>query len=161
MDISGQTFGSLTVLSLADRASNKKLRWLCKCVCGGETIAVGTNLRNGHTRSCGCRRAQKPTIHGGSRRGKMTSEYKSWASMLQRCSNPNHEAYKNYGGRGISVCDRWHDFRSFLDDMGERPTPQHTLERKHNDLGYSPSNCIWATKSEQALNRRPKSRVTA
>ena len=80
--------------------------------------------------------------------------YRAWLGMKQRCTNPKHNAFPNYGGRGITVCDRWMDFCNFVQDMGERPSPDHSLDRKDNDKGYSPDNCRWTTRSEQALNRR-------
>ena len=80
--------------------------------------------------------------------------YWVWAAMRQRCENPSNPAYDRYGGRGITCCERWHRFPLFLEDMGPRPTPQHTLERLNNDKGYAPDNCIWATRREQSLNKR-------
>lgn len=80
--------------------------------------------------------------------------YFTWSNMLRRCDNPSDPWYENYGGRGIKVCDRWHHFRHFAADMGMKPTPDHTLERSNNNLGYFPGNCVWATRTEQCLNRR-------
>lgn len=91
--------------------------------------------------------------HGHSPAGKSSRTYQTWASMLQRCLNPRNSKFKHYGGRGITVCDRWRDFSAFLVDMGERPEGL-SLERKKNELGYSPDNCEWATASAQARNRR-------
>jgi hypothetical protein len=89
-------------------------------------------------------------------------EYRAWASMLGRCYNPNLDAFKHYGGRGITVCDRWrHNYHNFLADMGRRPGKEFSLDRKNNDLGYSPDNCKWSTKSEQSQNRRVANRITA
>ena len=87
-------------------------------------------------------------------RTKPSIEYNSWCAMIQRCTNPKHENYRHYGGRGITVCERWRSSANFLSDMGLKPDPSYTLERRDNSLGYSPQNCYWASKSQQARNRR-------
>ena len=98
------------------------------------------------------------TKHGHAR--DRTTEYHIWAGMIKRCRNPKCKAFENYGGRGITVCDRWNDYVAFLADMGPRPSPSHTLDRIKNDEGYGPDNCRWATWIEQARNRRPRKKKT-
>lgn len=99
--------------------------------------------------------AKRKMIHGHSQRGAMSPEYRVWASMINRCNNPKNKRFADYGGRGIQVCDAWrNDFRIFLADMGSRPSPQHTINRIDNSLGYFPVNCHWATSQEQMSNRR-------
>lgn len=157
IDLAGQKFGRLTVLSRVENSSHRKAQWLCQCDCGN-TLHVPTGaLRSGNTRSCGCLKIEttviRSTKHGHSRPGKKTSTYKSWIDMIQRCTNTKNERYGDYGGRGIAICERWHDFRNFLADMGEKPSGL-TIERRNNNGNYEPDNCYWATYSQQVRNRR-------
>lgn len=92
--------------------------------------------------------------HGMARKGETVPEYWVWAHMIQRCENPNDAEYKNYGARGIAVCAEWHDFQVFFADMGSRPTPKHTLDRRDNERGYFKDNCRWITQAEQNRNHR-------
>lgn len=122
---------------------------------------MGKLLKNGHTKSCWCLRLEgNRTIHGHNRTGKTTSTYNTWQHIIQRCTNPNNKDYKDYGSRGIAVCDRWLKFKNFLKDMGECPDG-HTIERKKNSEEYSPENCKWATRKQQARNRRNNHLITA
>lgn len=162
IDLIGTRFGRLVVLSPTERTTRWVARWLCRCDCGNEKIVIGLSLRNGKTRSCGCligEAARGRATHGHSRGGG-SKTYKVWGNMRVRCHNPNNHAFKHYGGRGITVCERWrHSFENFLADMGERP-PGLTLERKDNNAGYSPENCKWATRHEQNENTRTALRLT-
>lgn len=153
----GRIIGRLTVVSLAPRKSgNAALFWHCQCTCGNMVIHSTSRLKFGETKSCGCYgrelSAAGRKTHGHTSKGKRTQTYISWHSMFSRCREKNPRTYKNYGSRGITVCERWNKFENFIADMGERPEG-HTLDRINNDGNYEPSNCKWSLRKEQCRNR--------
>ena len=153
-DITGQVFSYLTVIKRFGSNKGGNATWLCACKCGIEVVVLGNELRNGHTKSCGCYGAEARkislTTHGKTK----TKEYGVWRGMRERCNNRKHVYWKNYGGRGIKVCERWRNsFSNFLDDMGNVP-PGKTLDRIDNDGDYEPNNCKWSTREEQEANKR-------
>lgn len=154
-DITGQRFGRLTAIAAVEKRQHRWY-WRCRCDDGNEVVVGGNDLRNGKTKSCGCLMRESRFAHGAAR----TVEYNSWVNMMQRCYNPRCKDFKNYGGRGIKVCDRWHDFVNFLADMGLRPAAGYSIERVNVDKDYEPSNCIWLPMSEQSKNRRNSKSVT-
>jgi len=151
-DIKGMQFGRLTV-SHKLGSLNKRHYWLCVCTCGRSVEVNTSSLLNGNTKSCGCLIAEsvsaRSTTHGQSK----TPLYQLWHRMLQRCEDKNCTDYKYYGARGITVCERWHTFENFKDDVGDRPDGL-TLDRKNNDSGYGPDNFRWASRELQANNMR-------
>lgn len=157
IDISGRVFGRLTVLSLSGtRKRDGRTMWLCRCECGNQKDVTGKSLRAGKTTSCGCMISDTTALrnyrHGKSKCGTL---YYTWSKVKDRCYNKNSPDYKDYGARGVVVCDRWlHSFESFLDDMGEKPTPDHSIDRIDTKGNYEPENCKWSTDLEQANNTR-------
>lgn len=146
--LEGTVINGIKILQFAG-VVKRDSTWLCECHCG--KVFIGKSVKRRH--SCGCSDLTTAT-HGHSRDGKLTTEYNSWRAMIARCTNPNNNRFYRYGGRGIKVCDRWlHSFENFLADMGNKPTPRHTVERKNNSGNYEPSNCVWATYLEQRHNR--------
>jgi len=163
IDITGKRFGRWTVLAIHPKRMRYGRRrqaitvlWLCRCDCGTERVVFGTNLRRRLSSSCGCRSREKTrersTRHGHARRGNVTRAYTLWVCMRQRCFNPNTKCYCYYGGRGITVCERWLKFENFYADMGD-PPPGLSLDRINVNSNYELSNCRWATISEQRSNQ--------
>lgn len=158
INLVGRFFGRLLVLySAPPKGVNRSLRWVCRCTCGSLHEASSLTLRRGSVQSCGCAKGElisaRTTQHGETRGRELSPEFRSWTSMRARCRDPNAINYHRYGGRGITVCDRWHSFSAFLEDMGRKPTPAHTIDRVNNDGNYEPGNCRWATAKEQIANR--------
>lgn len=159
-DLTGQKFGALEVLGRTVNSPGGHTNWLCRCDCGTEKSVGARHLVTNKTISCGCLRfagvVKANTKHGYHG----TSIYEIWGSMIKRCTNPNAHAYADYGGRGITVCERWRKFENFLADMGDRP-PGLSLDRIDFNGGYSKENCRWATMKEQQRNRRSNRLLTA
>ena len=160
-NLTGQVFTRLTVRECV-RDAKGRVAWRCDCSCGGSKVVKAACMFSGDTKSCGCLRREvmraKATKHGACMPGQRTPEYWIHRRLMDRCMNPNDKNWKDYGSRGISVCERWlgeHGFENFLADKGVRPSPQHSIDRwPNNDGNYEPDNTRWATKKEQVDNRR-------
>lgn len=165
IDITGNRYDRLVVIEYIGNVNDNRQHWLCQCDCGKNITARGDSLKAGTTKSCGCllkdiareRMVQLSTTHGMSK----TSIYSVWISMRDRCKNPNNSVYKNYGGRGITVCQEWDEsFEAFHRDVGDPPTSKHTIDRINNDGNYEPGNVRWVTMKKQARNRRSNFLIT-
>lgn len=172
IDLTGQVFDRLTVLGPAEPSTDGRVRWWCLCSCGVKKAMRARTLRDGNARSCGCKRAEflrGPNMHrfkkgeatrlkhGHTRRGNggRSREYQAWCGMKNRCLNPTNKKYADYGGRGITVCERWsNSFEVFLADVGPKPSPSHSLDRIDPNGNYEPTNVRWATVHEQMVNKR-------
>lgn len=162
IDMVGKRFGRLTVIKRGpdhESKGKKTRRWFCRCDCGAEVLTFGNGLRSGHAKSCGCLHKEIVSAQNFSHGKTGSSTYSSWTAMWMRCTNPAHVSYPNYGGRGISICDRWSSFENFLADMGERPVGM-SLDRKDTMGNYTPANCKWSTREEQENNKRNSVFVT-
>jgi hypothetical protein len=152
---SGERFGRWVLVRESEYLWGRRA-WTCRCDCGNEAVVAQGAIRAGRSRSCGCLHREelsaRLTTHGGTN----TPEHRAWKDMKGRCLNPDHEEYRNYGARGISVCSEWLDsFPNFLRDMGHRPSPKHSVDRyPNNDGNYEPRNCRWGTDKEQQNNTR-------
>lgn len=154
-NLTGQRFGRLVVVSLAERNRHNQPQWLCQCDCGERVVVRGCSLTSKNTRSCGCLAKDTATTHGMTK----TVTYHSWSSMIARCTNPADPEWQRYGGRGIKVCARWLNFENFLEDMGQRPDGT-SLDRIDPNGDYYSQNCRWATPNQQANNRRSNRLLT-
>jgi len=163
-DLTGQAFGRWTVIGRAEKKGGKTA-WLCRCECGTERVVIDNGLKRGKSKSCGCLRNEmakelgktlgnNTRVHGHAPKRQKSVEYRTWVNMKTRCYNPRATGYEFWGGRGITVCDRWRDsFENFLEDMGLRPEGT-SLDRIDVNGNYEPENCRWADPTTQRKNQR-------
>lgn len=159
INLKGKRFGRLRVIQLVRSSEWKRPKWECVYDCGETSFVRSCHLLSGHNRSCGCFNTdmivKACTTHGQSCYGKVTPEYRAWQNAKKRVSDRKSASWKHYGGRGITMCKRWfNSFEHFISDIGKRPTRGHSVDRINNDGNYEPSNCRWATRSQQQKNKR-------
>lgn len=158
-DLTGQTFGRLTIAYYAGQ-KNSKSQWVADCSCGTRKAVMARGLVRGAITSCGCLHREmvgaRYRTHGKSKH----PIYAIWLALRDRCNNPRNKNYFRYGGRGIQVCERWNNFENFLADMGDRPSPKHSIDRQDNDGNYSPENCWWVLSETQGNNKRNNRHLT-
>ncbi len=158
LDITNHRFGRLRAVSPVENTGDYT-KWSCVCDCGNIHIARLGHLRAGRSRSCGC--LNRDMLSARKTHGmRDTPEYKTWCNIRNRCENERHISYKYYGARGIKVCERWQAFEPFFEDMGRRPSKDHSIDRKDSAKDYSPDNCKWSTEVEQQNNRSDNMRLT-
>lgn len=153
-NILGQKFGRLEVIASADSNSCGQARWSCRCECGGECVVVGGKLRSGHTQSCGCLQSERTKAAATTHALSGHPLYFVWKNMMARCFKRDNPHFRNWGGRGITVCDKWRTLEGFIEDMFPSFRSEMSIDRIDNDGNYEPSNCRWATKTQQGRNTR-------